>query len=120
MLFEILNLIEAEWLECNEIYCPESWLLKQAVGSLCLIDGIACEAHCKKIVEEIMEFRKTDMAFDAESVAVRLGVETTPKAESLVFLRKQDFVQSQTSSGFTVSRDGAFVSFALLKKHFGM
>ena len=62
-------------MEYNDIYCPVSGLLKQAVGSLCLIDRVACEANRKHIVEDIMELGKTDVAFDAEFVAVRLGVQ---------------------------------------------
>ena len=113
-------MIEADWLEYNEIYCPVSGLLKEAVGNLCLLDGIACEAYPKKTIESIMEDRRVDMAFNAEFVAVRLGVEKALRTESLVFLRKADFVRSQSSCGLSVSRDAAFVSFSTFKKHFGV
>ena len=111
-------LSEADWLEYSEIYCPANGLLKEPRGTLCLVDGIACETF-RQDVEEILDARRTDMRFAAEFKAVRTGVEQALKTHSLVFLRKQDFVRSQSQVGMTVEKEAGWVSYDNFKKHFG-
>ena len=103
----------------SEVHCPVNGLIKQAVGSLCLVDGVAVEVM-GMTVEDLKHKTVKDKSVGDEWQRVRGSVEKIISSDNLVVFKKQDYVRSQTFSGITIGREVAFITTKNFETFFGV